>query len=164
MRNINPTGALADLRTVFREAGPARWRYAVLAALCTFGTFGIMATQSWKGERRLPEITYINSWPADRTEAETKSFIAANQKKKDAREKAQAESDAEAQKLWMAVGKASGMDVNAIKQKAEADAAAAKAKAAAAAKLPAAAPDAPAPDAPARESAQAPATQTPVGR
>ena len=129
MRNINPVGALADLRTVYREAGPARWRYALLAALCTFGTFAIMATQNWVGERRLPEITYINSWPADRTEAETKAFIAANQKKKDAREKAQAESDAEAQKLWMAVGKVSGMDVDAIKRKAEADAAATKAAA-----------------------------------
>ncbi len=129
MRNINPVGALADLRTVYQDAGPGRWRYALLAALCTFGTFGIMATQNWVGERRLPEITYINSWPADRTEAETKAFIAANQKKKDAREKEQAASDAEARKLWMAVGKASGMDVDAIKRQAEVDAAAAKAKA-----------------------------------
>ncbi len=159
MRNINPTGALADLRTVYREAGPGRWRYALLAALCTFGTFAIMATQNWVGERRLPEITYINSWPADRTEAETKAFIAANQKKKDAREKEQAASDAEAQKLWMAVGKASGMDVNAIKQKAEADAAAEKARAdALSAKNAALA------TARAQARAKAPATQTPSGR
>ena len=153
LRNINPVGALADLRSVYREAGPARWRYAALAALCTFGIFGIMANQNWVGERRLPEITYINSWPADRTEAETKAFIIANQKKKDAREKAQAESDAAAQKLWMAVGRASGMDVDAIKRRAEADAAADKAKAAAR-------------DAAALTSARAkaPATQTPVGR
>ena len=155
MRNINPTGALADLRIVFREAGPARWRYAVLAALCTFGTFGIMATQNWVGERRLPEITYINSWPADRTEAETKAFIAENQKKKEAREQEQAASDAEAQKLWMAVGKASGMDVDAIKRKADADAAATKAAADALSAKNAAL---------AMARAKAPATQTPVGR
>ena len=153
LRNINPVGALADLRSVYREAGPARWRNAAVAAMCTFGIFGIMAMQNWVGERRLPEITYINSWSADRTEAETKAFIIANQKKKDAREKAQAESDAEAQRLWMAVGKASGMDVDAIKRRAEADAAAEKTKAAArdAATLAAA-------------RAKAPATQTPVGR
>ena len=154
-RNINPVGAISDLRTVYREAGPARWRYALLAALCTFGTFAIMATQNWVGERRLPEITYINSWPADRTEAETKAFILANQKKKDAREQAQAESDAKAQKLWMAVGKASGMDVDAIKQQAEADAAAVKAKAAALAAKNAAL---------AMARTKAPATQTPVDR
>ena len=130
LRNINPTGAIADFRSAFSEAGPTRWRYAALAALCTFGTFGIMAiTQNWTGERRLPKITYINSWPADRTEAETKAFITANQKKKEAREKAEAEADAEAQRLWMAVGRASGMDVDTIKKQADADAAVAKAKA-----------------------------------
>ena len=130
MRNINPTGAISDFRNVFRDAGPSRWRIMILAALCTFGTFGVMAvTQNWTGERRLPEITYINSWPADRTEAETKAFIAANQKKKDEREQADAAAAAEAQKLWMTVGRASGMDVDAIKKQADADAARAKAKA-----------------------------------
>ena len=130
MRNINPTGAISDFRNVFRDAGPSRWRIMILAALCTFGTFGVMAvTQNWTGERRLPEITYINSWPADRTEAETKAFIAANQKKKDEREQADAAAAAEAQKLWMTVGRASGMDVDAIKKQADADAAAARAKA-----------------------------------
>ena len=129
MRKINPTGAISDFRNVFRDAGPSRWRNMILAALCTFGTFGVMAiTQNWTGERRLPEITYINSWPEDRTEAETKAFIAANQKQKEARAKDEAEATAEAQKLWMAVGRASGMDVDTIKQQADADAAAAKAK------------------------------------
>ena len=153
LRNINPVGALADLRSVYREAGPARWRHAAVAALCTFGIFGAMASQNWVGERRLPEITYINSWPADRTEAETKAFIIANQKKKDERERAQAASDAEARKLWMAVGRVSGMDVDAIKRQADADAVAEKAKAVArdAAAL-------------ASARAKAPATQTPVGR
>ena len=133
MRNINPTGAISDFRNVFRDAGPSRWRTMILAALCTFGTFGVMAiTQNWTGERRLPKVVYINSWPEDRTEAETKAFIAANQKLKEARAKADAEAAAEAQKLWMAVGRASGMDVDTIKKQADADAAAATAKAAAA--------------------------------
>lgn len=130
LRNVNPTGAISDFRNVFRDAGPARWRNMIIAALCTFGTFGVMAiTQNWTGERRLPKITYINSWPEDRTEAETKAFIIENQKKKEAREKADAAAAAEAQRLWMAVGRASGMDVEAMKKQADADAAAAKAKA-----------------------------------
>ena len=148
MRNINPTGAISDFRNVFRDAGRSRWRIVILAGLCTFGTFGVMAiTQNWTGERRLPKITYINSWPADRTEAETKAFIAQNQKDKEAREKAQADADAEAQRLWMAVGRASGMDVDALKKQADADAAKAKAKAVAAD----------------RAAARKPAAQTPVG-
>ncbi|MFM5917708.1 MAG: hypothetical protein ACKOOL_09265 [Novosphingobium sp.] len=129
LKNVNPSGAITEFRDVFRDAGPSRWRYAAAAALCTLGLFGTLAfTQNWVGDRKLPEIDYINSWPADRTEAETLAFIKANQKDKEAREKAQAEADAEAQRLWMAVGRASGMDVDAMKRRADAEKAAEKAK------------------------------------
>lgn len=129
LKNVNPTGAITEFRDVFRDAGPARWRYVALSALCTFGLFGTLAfTQNWVGERKLPDIDYINSWPADRTEAETLAFIRANQKDKEAREKAQAEADAEVQKLWMSLGRASGMDVESIKKRADAEKAAEKAK------------------------------------
>lgn len=133
-KTANPAGAIADFMTVYRQAGPNRLRIGVVAALCTLGVFSIMMTQSWKKQRKLPEVTYINSWPLDRTAEETRAYIAANQKLKDAREKAQADAAAEEQKLWMALGRASGMDVDAIKAKAEADKAAEKAKADAQAK------------------------------
>ena len=135
LTNIRPGGAIADFRSVYRNAGPNRWRYVLLAALCTAGTFGIMVvTQNWKGERKLPEVIYINSWPANRTEAETKAFILANQKKKEADAAREAAYAKDAQDMWMAVGKASGMDVDKIKQQAEADKAAEQAKADAAGK------------------------------
>ena len=137
LTNIKPGGAIADFRSVYRDAGPNRWRYVVLAAACTIGTFGIMVvTQNWTGKRALPEVTYINSWPADRTEAETKAFILANQKKKEADAAREAAFAKDAQDMWMAVGKASGMDVDKIKQQAEADKAAEAAKADAASKAP----------------------------
>jgi len=133
LKNVNPSGAITEFRDVFRDAGPARWRYAAAALACTLGLFGTLAfTQNWVGERKLPEVDYINSWPADRTEAETLAFIKANQKDKDAREKAQAEADAEVQKLYMSLGRATGMDVDAIKKRADAEKAAEKAKAEAA--------------------------------
>ena len=122
MKNVNPAGAIGEFRDVFRDAGPTRWRYVALSALITGGLFGGLAvTQNWIADRKLPEIDYINSWPADRTAAETKAFIIANQKDKDAREKAQAAADAEAQRLWMSVGRATGVDVDTMKKKADAD-------------------------------------------
>ena len=135
LKNIRPAGAISDFRAAFRDAGPGRWGYALISALCTFGVFAIMATQSWKIERKLPEVTYINSWPADRTEAETKAFIAANQKKKEEREAYEAAAAKDAQKMWMAVGKATGLDVDAMKKQADADKAAEQAKADAASKV-----------------------------
>ena len=128
LSKFNPGGAIADFRTVYQNAGPGRWRYVVVAALCTSGLFWALIGQSWTAERRPPTITYINSWPADRTAAETAAFIADNQRKKELREAEDAAAAKEAQKLWMAVGRASGIDVDEIKKKADADAAAAKAK------------------------------------
>ncbi len=127
-KHVNPTGAIGDLVSVFREAGAGRWRNSLIAGALTFGVFSIMATQSWKIERKLPDVTYINSWPADRTEAETRAYIARNQKEKEDLQARQAAVDAEAQRLWMVVGKATGVDVDKMKAPADIDKAKDKAK------------------------------------
>lgn len=130
LRNVSPAGAIGDFMTVFREAGPARWRYALLAALTTTGAFSLLTGETWKKARSLPEITYITSWPEDRSEAETKAFIAENQRRKDLREAQLKEYDKVGQDAWMALGRASGVNVDKLKAQADAD----KAKAAADAK------------------------------
>ncbi|MBA4161655.1 MAG: hypothetical protein C0515_06180 [Novosphingobium sp.] len=133
-KHVNPSGAIGDLVAVFREAGSQRWSNAAIAAVLTFGVFSVMTSQSWRVERKLPTVTYINSWPADRTAEETRAFILRNQKEKEEFEAQQAKADAEAQRLWMAVGKASGMDVKEMKARADAEKAQEKAKADAEAK------------------------------
>ncbi len=120
-QKINPTGAIADFRAVFRDAGPKRWPVAIVAASITIGIFSIMAAESWRKPRPLPEVTYIKSWPLDRTDEETKAFIAANQKEKDARQAAIEAYENEGRELWATLGKASGMDVDKIKREAEAE-------------------------------------------
>ncbi len=118
IKNINPTGAITDFIGVFRQAGSNRWWITLVALALTIGTFSIMTGESWKKQRPLPEITYITSWPADRTDAETQAFIAENQKRKEAAEKAQQAVDAELRGLWKSLGRASGIDVEAIDAKA----------------------------------------------
>lgn len=134
-KDVNPTGAVSDLIAVFRQAGSARWTNAVIAATLTFLVFSVMTAQSWKVERKLPTVTYINSWPADRTAEETREFILRNQKEKEELEARQAAADAEAQRMWMAVGRVSGMDVDKMKAQADAEKAKDKAKADADAKM-----------------------------
>ncbi|MDT9013282.1 MAG: hypothetical protein RL671_116 [Pseudomonadota bacterium] len=129
LRNVNPTGAIADFRTVFREAGGNRWRFAVLAAMVTFGMFSVMAQESWKGPRARPEIIYITSWRADRTEAETQAFIKENQRRKDEEARLIAEQQKVGQDMWKTLGRVSGMDVDKIAAQAEAERAKADAQA-----------------------------------
>ncbi len=128
LRNVNPAGAIADFRTVFREAGGNRWRFAVLAAMVTTGIFSVMAGESWKKPRARPDIIYITSWRADRTEAETQAFIKENQRRKDEEARLIAEQQKIGQDMWKTLGKVSGMDVDKIAANAEADRAKAEAE------------------------------------
>lgn len=129
-RNVNPAGAISEFVSVFREAGPNRWIYSALSVVMTLAIFSVMTGESWKKARPLPEITYITSWPEHRTDAETQAFIKENQRRKEALEARQREYDQVGQDAWMALGRASGIDVDKMKAQADAE----KAKAAAEAK------------------------------
>ncbi|MBS0482919.1 MAG: hypothetical protein JSR96_12400 [Proteobacteria bacterium] len=128
-QNVNPSGAVGDFITVFRQAGNNRWRIAALAAATTFGLFSLLTGESWKKPRALPEITYITSWSEHRTAAETQAFIAENQRRKDAREAQWKEYDKVGQDAWMALGRATGINVDKLKAQADADKAKADAEA-----------------------------------
>ena len=120
-KNVSPSGAVAEFVTVFQQAGPKRWPIAILSAAITVGMVSMLAGESWKMPRKLPEITYITTFPEDWTEAESKAFREERQRQKEAREAEIAKADKETRELWEALGRASGMDVDAIKRKAEAD-------------------------------------------
>ncbi len=127
-KKINPGGAVSDLIVVFRDAGPKRWPIALLSAAITVGVFSSLTYESWKIPRPQPTVVYIDSWPEDRTPAETAAFIKANQKAKDEQAARIEAYEAEGRKLWATVGKASGLDVEKMQKQAEAERAAEQAK------------------------------------
>lgn len=127
-RNISPRGAIADFRVVFEQAGRNRWRFAIASAAVTVAIFSVMANEGGRGLPRPPEVTYINSWPVDRTEAEIVRSNRINQERKERAAAAQAARDEEARQAYIALGRATGMDVDAIAAKAAAERAAQKAK------------------------------------
>jgi len=134
-KQVHPVGAIADFREVFRDAGGNRWRIA-LASLAVTGTmFWTLTHESWRVRPPRPTVIYVNSFPLDRTAAESREFMAKNQKvvdqikAEDARQ-AQIEKD-----MYKALGRASGMDVDAIERKALQEQRAADAKASEAAKV-----------------------------
>jgi pyrimidine deaminase RibD-like protein len=120
-KDVSPKGAVSDFIAVFRDAGPNRWRIALAAAGCTALTFSLLTREEHRIPQRLPTITYINSWREGRSDAEIEAGNIANQKMKE-KEAAEAARDAqETRDLYKALGRASGMDVDAIEAKAKAD-------------------------------------------
>lgn len=125
-RDVSFVGAGADLITFLRTPRQHRWLLVILA--CAPPAFIVMLFNldvlevTRPGE---PEVTYIESWPADRS---IKEIVASNL----ARQKIEDEQQARIREAYKALGRASGMDVERIEREAEA-ARAAKAKQAAAA-------------------------------
>jgi hypothetical protein len=119
---VNPVGAIGDLRDVIRDSGSNRLRTAIAALVITFMLFWLIGRDTWRLPPPRPTIVYINSWPASRTMAETKKFIEANQKRNDLIAADEAKRAEEMRQMYKAVGRASGMDVDGIEQKAKAEA------------------------------------------
>lgn len=141
-RQVSPRGAVRDFIEVWREAGRNRWRIAVLSAAMTTGIFSVMIQEGAVGPPRRPTIDYITVWDPHRSDAEIMASNIANQKHKERLAAEQARRDEEVRNIYKTIGRASGMDVDAIEKQAAADRAAEARARAAAASAPKASPKA----------------------
>lgn len=129
LRNVSsPRGMVEDFMEVVRQAGDNRWRIGVAAAICTVAVFSVMFQEGGRGAPRPPEITYITVWDPHRTEAEIIASNIANQKRKERLAAEQAKRDEDVKQMYMALGRATGMDVDSIDKKAKAEKAAEEAR------------------------------------
>ncbi len=117
LSRFNPAPGVRDFANEFSRPNPYRWR--ILAASCalTFTIFSVFTYEGVKGPPVPPEVTYITSWSADRTDEEIIATNILNQKRKD---EYQAELDAaaeESRQAYRALGAATGMDVDAIEKR-----------------------------------------------
>jgi len=133
--NISPRRAVKDLWQVMGAPSEYRTRSLLMAAAITGGIFYLMVQQEGRGLPKPPEVTWIESWRADRSD---KEIIAGNiaATKKARAEEAEEERHAEnIRQMYKAVGAATGLDTQKMydegkaEREAEKKAAEAKAKA-----------------------------------
>lgn len=130
--NVRPGAAIADLREVYRQAGANRWRIALAALAVTTTLFWPLISPTWRARPPRPKVIYINSFPENQTAAEIKAFTEKTQTKVDKIRAQEAAADKLERDMYKAIGRASGMDVDAIEKQAQADAKASEAAKAAA--------------------------------
>ncbi|MCW1430844.1 hypothetical protein [Novosphingobium sp. JCM 18896] len=116
-----PRGMIADFAEVVRQAGDNKWRIGVAAAVCTIAVFSVMWNEGGRGLPRPPKVTYITVWDPHRTQAEIVASNIANQKRKERLAAEQAKRDEDVRQMYKTIGRASGMDVDAIEKKAKAE-------------------------------------------
>jgi hypothetical protein len=109
-RDASPKGSVSDLIAFLRTPRQHRWLLAVLA--CAPPAFIVLLFNldllqvSKPGE---PEVTYIESWSADRSIEEIVESNIARQKQKE-------EQEARVREAYKALGRATGMDVERIER------------------------------------------------
>ena len=123
-KDISPGGAIADFRTVYRDAGPRRWLFALAAACVTASIFLLMTQQEGRGPPRPNKVVFFESWRADRSDAEVRKHILEVQKQTDAQNAEEARRAEDVRQMYKTLGRMSGMDVDAIERKANAERAA----------------------------------------
>lgn len=126
MRDISPTGMIADFRAVWQQAGINRWRFAVVSAACTFGIFYVMMQQEGSAPHLPPKVTYISVYDSHRTDAQIEASNIENQKLKEDFAREQALRDESVRNLYKELGRVSGMDVDKMAREADAQDAAQK--------------------------------------
>lgn len=123
-RRFNPAGAMGDFASVWRQAGRMRWLFVVAAAGVTLSIFSLVVWEEYRVEPRPPEIIWINSWRADRSDAEIRASVLLNQRRKEAEQAAQTKREEDVRQIYKTIGRLSGMDVDAIERRARAEQAA----------------------------------------
>jgi hypothetical protein len=72
-RPARPSVAYADLRDFLRQRPRHRWVAATLAVIIPMALLAAFFVDASMSARPRPDIHYINSWPADRSDEEIKA-------------------------------------------------------------------------------------------
>ena len=128
-QKLNPTDAVSDFVTVYRQAGAYRWRFLLAAAAMTALVFSLVVREEHRVLPRPPQIIWINSWRLDRSNAEIRADVLENERRKEIEQADQAKREEDVRKIYKTLGRLSGMDVDAIERQAKAEQAASAAAA-----------------------------------
>lgn len=121
---FNPTTGLVDFWTHIRRPQPYRWTFISLSVLpVALALYWGMGSTVY-GEPERPKVTYITTLDSTRTDAAIAAENRANQEVKDLRAAAIERAETRKREMYKALGAATGMDVEEIERKAEAERAA----------------------------------------
>lgn len=115
-RRISPRGAIADFIEEWRRPQPYRWQILGVAVALTFALMMLFIPKSERIPPARPDVTFITTWEAGRTDEEIEASNLANQKRKDEAAALAAERQARRREAFRALGRASGFDVDELER------------------------------------------------
>lgn len=125
----NPVDGMADFWNQIRRPTPYRWPILALSMLATFGLLYWIIREKTLIPPEPPKVSFISTFAQGRSDAEIVASNVANQKRKDRLAAEQRKRDDEVKDMYRQLGRATGVDVDAMERKIAADKAAEAAKA-----------------------------------
>jgi hypothetical protein len=111
-KRVSPRAAVADFLDVWRGENKHRWLTLGVAMSATFAMFVMFLPDSERIAPAPPEITYITTFEAGRSDAEIAASNAANQARQEELAAAQEARIERRKDLYRALGRATGLDVD----------------------------------------------------
>jgi hypothetical protein len=113
---ISPKRAALDFYDQWQQPTPHRWQVMGVAIAATFAIFTLGIPESERGPPPRPEVTYITSWAADRTDEEIIASNIENQMRKERRQALLEAREERRRELYRALGEATFIDVDAMEE------------------------------------------------
>jgi hypothetical protein len=121
---FNAAGGFADFWHEIRRPTPYRWPVLGLSLLCSFALLFWVTKERVLVPPERPKVSYISTFAEGRSDAEIIASNRANQARKERREAEQARRDEQVKAAYRALGRATGLDVDAMERKIAAEKAA----------------------------------------
>ena len=125
----NPVDGIADFWNEIRRPTPYRWPVLGLSLLCTFGLLFWIIREKTLVPPEPPKVSFISTFAQGRSDAQIIASNIANEKRKERLAAEQAKRDEEVKDMYRKLGRATGVDVDAMERKIAADKAAEAARA-----------------------------------
>jgi hypothetical protein len=113
-RRISPRRAVADFANEWRQPSPYRWQAMGVSIAATFAIMMVFLPANQRVAPRPPEITWITTYAPNRTDAEIAASNLANQRRKEELAAELAAREERRKELYRALGRATGVDVDAM--------------------------------------------------
>ena len=113
----NPAGGIRDFLNEIRRPTPYRWPVLAGSLLCTGGLLYWVVIESVLVPPERPKVSFISTFEEGRTDAQILASNIENQKRKERQEAEQTARDEEVKAAYRALGRATGLDVDAMERK-----------------------------------------------
>lgn len=113
---FNPGPGLIDFWHEFRKPNPYRWPILAVSAAPVGAVLLWFFNDIYYADPARPEVTYITSYAPDRSDAEIEATNVENQRRKDELRTQQEELSERKKQMYRELGRATGLDVDAMEE------------------------------------------------